>query len=133
MTQNHASGIIIRVVSRLKQKIILSITFLWTCFLAFASPLIIGLIYMSVTGHGKGYDYDLGIERDVSIMFGVTDLIIFLALLLPSCIYVFSRFGKIGRAFTVIPTIAYIGLFIAGIYAIGGWNVFLSLFNITVN
>ena len=75
----------------MKEKIIYCLNFLWSCIIAFSFPICLGWIYMDITGHAKGYAYDLGAEKDVSIMFGFAELLIWLALALPSNVYVFRK------------------------------------------
>ena len=58
--------------------------FLWLAFISLISPVWTGLIYMDLTGHGKGYGYDLGAEADISAFFGIVLLLVWLAVLLPS-------------------------------------------------
>ena len=50
--------------------------FFWLIFTGLVSPLWLGLVYMDLTGHGKGYAYDLGAETDISVIFGVVLLLI---------------------------------------------------------
>ncbi len=39
----------------------------WFLCISIVSPLWIGCIYMNITGHGKGYAYDLGSEADIAV------------------------------------------------------------------
>jgi hypothetical protein len=50
----------------MKSKIIFCLNFLWASVIAFSFPLCFDLIHMNITGHSKGYDYDLGSEKDIS-------------------------------------------------------------------
>ena len=75
----------------MKSKIIYCINFIWTSFVAFSFPICFGLIYLDITGHAKGYGYDLGSEKDVSIMLGCVELLIWLALALPQTSISFGK------------------------------------------
>ena len=49
---------------------------IWEAIIAYTAPMCIGLIYMDITGHSKGYAYDLGSEADISVAIGCVELII---------------------------------------------------------
>lgn len=91
----------------MKSKIIYCLNFLWTSFVAFTFPICFGWIFLDITGHSKGYSYDLGSEKDVSIMLGCIELLIWLALALPSNIYVFRKTMGKGKTYLLIPIILY--------------------------
>lgn len=115
----------------MKSKIIYCLNFLWTSFIAFTFPICFGLIFLNITGHSKGYGYDLGSEADVSIMLGCIELIIWIALALPSNIYVFRQTIKKSKLYLLIPIIFYIVIAIICVYFIGGWSEYLhGVFNI---
>ena len=48
----------------MKNKILYCINFIWTSFVAFSFPICFTWIYLDITGHSKGYGYDLGSEKD---------------------------------------------------------------------
>ena len=48
----------------MKEKIIFAINVLWSAIIAFSFPICLGIIYMDITGHSKGYGYDLGSEKE---------------------------------------------------------------------
>ena len=50
----------------MKSKIIYCINFIWTSFVAFSFPICFGLIYLDITGHAKGYGYNLGQHRTIA-------------------------------------------------------------------
>lgn len=107
----------------MKSKIIYCINFIWTSFVAFSFPICFGLIYLNITGHAKGYSYDLGSEKDVSIMLGCVELLIWLALALPSNIYIFRKTLRKGKAYLLIPIAWYIVLaVICLMITFGGWS-----------
>ncbi len=115
----------------MKSKIIYCLNFLWTSFIAFSFPICFGWIFLDITGHSKGYSYDLGSEKDVSILFGCIELMIWLVLALPSNIYVFQKTMKKGKLFLLIHIALYISLAIICIFITGGWSEYLKVvFNI---
>lgn len=75
----------------MKSKIIYCINLLWTSFIAFSFPICFGWIFLDITGHSKGYSYDLDSEKDVSIMFGCIKLLIWLTLALPQISMCFGK------------------------------------------
>lgn len=115
----------------MKSKVTYCINFLWTSFIAFSFPICFGWIFLDITGHSKGYSYDLGPEKDISIMLGCIELLIWIALSLPSNIYVFLKTKKKGNLYLLIPIALYITLAIICICLIGGWSAYLKgVFNI---
>ena len=115
----------------MKSKIIYCLNFLWTSFVAFSFPICFGLIFLDITGHAKGYGYDLGSEKDVSIMLGYIELLIWLALALPSIIYVFRKTITKGKKYLLIPIALYMALAVICIIVIGGWSEYIKgVFNI---
>lgn len=115
----------------MKNKIIYSLNLLWTCIIAFTFPVCFGLIFLDITGHSKGYGYDLGAEKDVSVMFGCVELLFWLALALPSNIYVFRKAAKNNKRYMLILAALYIALAVVCILITGGWNEYLKgVFNV---
>lgn len=115
----------------MKSKIIYFMNFLWTSFIAFSFPICFALIFLDITGHAKGYGYDLGPEKDISFMVGCIELVIWLALSLPSNIYIFKKTTEKSKFKFFIPVILYIVLAVLCICIIGGWSVYSKeVFNI---
>ncbi|HAJ98201.1 MAG TPA: hypothetical protein DCO72_10755 [Ruminococcus sp.] len=115
----------------MKGKIIYCLNFLWASFIAFSFPMCFGWIFLDITGHSKGYSYDLGAEKDVSIMLGCIELLIWLVLSLPSNIYVFLKTKKKGKLYLFVLIALYMILAVIGIYLIGGWSAYSeAIFNI---
>lgn len=113
----------------LKSKIIYSLNFLLTSIIAFSFPICLGWIYQDITGHSKGFGYDLGPEKDISIMIGCIELLIWLALAVPSNIYVLRRTKEKGKGYVIFPAVIYTALFILCIHFIGGWGEFERFFH----
>ena len=117
----------------MRAKIIFWINFLWTSFVAFSFPICFELIFLDLTGHSKGYSYDLGPEKDVSVMFGCAELLVWFALALPSIIYVFRRIIAKNRACILVPIVLlYIALAVCCVICLyGGWALYAKeVFNI---
>ncbi len=116
----------------MKNRIVYCLNLVWTSFAAFTFPICFGLIFMCLTGHSKGYDYDLGSEKSVSVLFGFILLLILPAAVLPSEIYVVKRTAAKGRKYTAALLALYIALAAVGIFVCyGGPSVFLKeVFNI---
>lgn len=116
----------------MKSKIIFCLNFFWTSLIAFLFPICFEIIFLNITGHAKGYGYDLGSEKDVSIMFGCIELLIWLVLALPSNIYVFRKTLCKGKAYLLILVILYIALAVIFVMIMyGGWTIYTKeVFNI---
>ena len=115
----------------MKSKIIYCLNFLWTSFIAFSFPICFGWIFLDITGHSKGYSYNLDSEKDVSILLGCIELLIWLALALPSNIYVFLKTMKKGKLYLLISIALYIALATICILITGGWSKYSKgVFNI---
>lgn len=113
----------------MKSRIIFILNFLWSSFIAFTLPVCIGVIFMSITGHSKGYAYDLGAEKDISVIIGFIELFVWLVLAIPSNIYVFKRISRKKKLYVLIPIILFAALFCLCVYLIGGWVEFFSFFH----
>jgi predicted transporter len=113
----------------MRSKIQYWISFIWASVIAFSFPICLGGIYQDITGHAKGFGYDLGSEKDISIAVGCIELLIWLVLALPSNIYVFKRTKEKGICYVIITAILFMMLFFLGIYFVGGWNEFEKFFH----
>lgn len=95
--------------------------------MAFFSPVCLGIIYLDITGHGKGFGYDLGSEKPVSVFLGIVELRIWLALLLLPNLYLFRKIrGR--KLFSALVTAAYVLLFFGGVAEMGGMRAFARCF-----
>ena len=113
----------------MKNKILYGLNFLWTCVLAFSFPVCLGWIYMNITGHSKGYAYEMGSEAGISVLFGCIELLIWLVLALPSINYIFKKTAKKGAVYVLIPIAIYAVLFLLCIHLIGGFGEFGKFFH----
>lgn len=100
---------------------------IWFIFVSLLSPLWIGSIYMNITGHGKGYAYDMGPEADIAVFSGVVLLLLWLLAILPMIILLCKKCYRKKKSLTWLPFLAFAGLFAVGI-CILGWNEFMKLF-----
>lgn len=111
------------------KKIKLGAAFLWTILMGFISPIWIGSTYMDITGHGKGYGYDMGSEADIAVFFGLIMLMIWLVAVIPVIIWLCYKCYTFNKKFVLIPVIAFILCFIASVFVIG-MDEFLYLFGL---
>ncbi len=110
----------------MKNKIIYWLSFLWSSVMAFFFPLNFFIIFTYITGHAKGYSYNLGSEKDISIMFGCYVLLIWLVLALPSNIYLFVKTAQKCKFYLLIPIAVFIILATLGLFVyFGSWSEFL--------
>lgn len=113
----------------MKNKFKYIFNFLWSGLIAFSLPVCIAIIYADITGHSKGFGYDLGPEKDISIMIGCIELIIWLVLALPSNIFVFRKTREKGSRYLIITYAVFIFLAVLCIYLIGGWSEYTKCFH----
>lgn len=111
----------------MKNKILYGLNFLWCGVITFTLPICIGWIYMDITGHSKGYSYDLGDEKSISVLLGCVELLIWIILAIPLCV---RFFRKTDNKLKIISVLIFAGLFSLCINFIGGWSEFLKCFNI---
>ncbi len=109
------------------KKIINFISVLWFLFVGIISPVWTGCIYMYITGHGKGYAYDLGTETDISVLMGIVMLLLWLLAILPVTALLCKKCHKKKKSLTLLPLLVFIVLFATGIY-ITGWKEFVKFF-----
>lgn len=107
---------------RLKDVILI----IWFSLISLSSPLWVGIIYMWITGHSKGYGYDLGSEADISVFLGCVFLLFWLLAILPATISLCKKCRCKKESLTWLPLLAFVGLFVAGICFLG-WNEFIRL------
>jgi hypothetical protein len=100
-----------------KLKFILSS--IWIMIIGLISPLWVGGIYMFITGHGKGYAYDLGSEADISIFIGFILLLIWLAAIVPIMLWSCRKWFNMKGFFALIPVMIFIICFILSIFLVG--------------
>lgn len=103
------------------------ILILWFLFISIISPLWTGIIYMNITGHGKGYAYDMGSEADIAVFLGIVFLIFWLLAILPVTAVLCKKCYKKRKISVFMPLLAFIILFTAGIYILD-WKEFIGLF-----
>ena len=109
-----------------KNKVIFCFNLVLAFIIAFSFPICFEWIYMDITGHSKGFDYDLGSEKSVSVMLGSIELIIWLLLAVPSNIYIFGRIKR--KAYKFVLAAVYVLLSVLCVFMIGGWGEFAEFF-----
>lgn len=114
----------------MKKKIIFGINALWSAIIAFSFPICLALIYIDITGNSKGYAYNLGAEKDISIMFGVVELIVWLLFAIPSNLYILKRIIRKNKYLLLIYFSIFIMLSGVCILLIGGWNEYIRAFGV---
>ena len=108
----------------MKSKLIFGLNLLWASVIAFSFPVCLAVIYQCITGHGKGYGYDMGSEADIAVMFGCFMLFVWLILAIPSNIYVFIKAKSKGPLYVVVLVVIFLLLAALCIHLLGGWNEF---------
>lgn len=91
------------------------------------SPALVGILYMMVTGHGKGYDYDLRGETEFFIGIGVIGLILYLCLAIPGFLWSGREFFRTKRKTALLPCFLFGLGFFFSVFRMGFGN-FLSFF-----
>lgn len=104
---------------------------IWFVMISISAPAWFGLIYMNITGHGKGYGYDMGSEADIAVFFGVVELLFWLAAFLPVFIWFCKKCFHIKKFMVILPVLSFLLLFCVGVICIGK-DAFFSNFNIQV-
>lgn len=116
---------------KMKDKIIYFLNLIWTSVIAFSFSICFELIFLDITGHSKGYSYDLGSEKDISTLLGCIELVIWSILALPSIFYVFRKTKIKGIRYLFLITAVYLSLSLICIMIMGGFLSYLKeVFNI---
>lgn len=104
---------------------------IWLLFVSLISPICTGLIYMNLTGHGKGYGYNMGSEADIAVFFGVIELILWIYAVFPALMFLCIKFYRKKKSMFFIPIAVFLMsyLFSASMF---GWDNFLKLFGVGV-
>ena len=109
------------------KKVKTAISIIWFLFVSLLSPPWVGCIYMNITGHGKGYMYDMGSEADIAVFLGAVLLLLWLLAALPVTILLCKKCCRKKKSLVWLPLLAFAGLFVAGVCVLG-WNEFIKLF-----
>ena len=102
--------------------------------MAYSFSMWFAFIYLFLTGHSKGYSYDLGAEKDFSIFLGCVGLLIWMVLSIPSYIYLVKKTYIKGKVYILVVVGFHIVLALIGLLIIfGSWAVYLKgVFNIQI-
>ena len=109
------------------RKVKTALSILWFLFMSISSPLWVGCIYMNITGHGKGYMYDMGSEADIAVFLGLIGLLLWLLAILPVTFSLCKECFYKKKTFVWLPLLAFAALFGLGI-CILGWHEFIKMF-----
>ena len=104
-----------------------AVSIIWFSFVSLLSPFWIGCIYMNITGHGKGYGYDMGADADIAVFLGVILLLLWLLAILPVTVSLCKKCCNRKKTFLLLPLLAFAGFLAIGVF-IMGWNEFIKLF-----
>ncbi|MCI9077930.1 MAG: hypothetical protein HFH68_03250 [Lachnospiraceae bacterium] len=103
------------------------ISIIWFVCISIISPVWTGCIYMYITGHSKGYAYDLGSETDISIFLGIVFLILWLLAILPVTVSLCKKCYKKRKSLVLMPLLIFMVLFAAGVNIVS-WKEFIKFF-----
>ena len=101
---------------------------IWLSFMSVISPICILIIYLDLTGNGKGYGYDLGEEVGVYAFIGTILFGLWILFIVPAMIWICAKCYYMKKIFIIIPIIGFIILFNISIIMLGGWNNFIGAF-----
>lgn len=110
----------------MKKRMIYCLHFLWASLVAFSFPFCFARIFLDITGHAKGYSYNLGSEKELSILFGCIELLIWLIAAVPSNVYVFHKTAQKGKRYLIIPILLYMVLAVICIVLMGGLSAYMK-------
>ena len=98
---------------------------IWAVLMGMATPVWIAIIYMDITGHAKGYGYDLGDEKDISIMMGVFELLVWIAAVCPVLVSLCRKLYLKDKRLCLLPVLGFV-IIGAVVIAIIGLNEYLK-------
>ena len=102
---------------------------IWLSLASFLSAEWIAFTAMCITGHSKGYAYDVGSEKDMSVLFGVGLAIIWMVAVIPAMIWLCAKCYRYKKSFISLPFIGFTLLFVTGIFSMG-LNSFIGYFGV---
>ena len=85
------------------------------------SPIWVLIIYMDITGNGKGYGYDLGEEVIIYEFIGTILLGLWILFTIPAMVWLCVKCYYMKKIYIIIPIIGFIILFNVSIFMLGGW------------
>lgn len=98
---------------------------IWHAWMGLVSPVWCTFIFYFITGNGKGFGYDLRGEKDLYIISGAIQLIIYLLVTVPVFVYLIQIFRKKGKWMSLIPVLIFVAGCVCTISAIG-WRAFFT-------
>lgn len=115
-----------------KEKLKVILYSIWQGILGLISPVCCGVIFMMLTGNGKGYGYDLRADTNFYIALGVFFLILWLIFVSPIFIWAIVKYSKHKIITYLIPCFVFLYMFFSSVLIMGIPN-FFSFFNICKN
>ncbi len=112
------------------KKVKLVFCLIWQLFMGIISPICLGIIYMLITGNGKGYTYDLGAEKDIWIFIGFIFLLMWFILSFCGIIWAILQYIKTKFLLYLTPIAVYVFSFLMTVFIIG--PQYLEFYNIYV-
>lgn len=98
---------------------------IWQALMGLVSPIWCTFIFYFITGNGKGFGYDLRDEKDIYIISGATQLIIYLLVVVPVFVYLIKIFRQKGKWMSLIPVLIFVVGCVCTISVIG-WKDFFT-------
>ena len=102
---------------------------IWLSIVGIVSPAWIGLAYMNLTGHGKGYAYDMGSEANIAMLLGMILFGVWMVSLFPAMVWLCVKCYRFKKYFIIFPIIGFLLFFVAGI-ALAGRDWFIAFFGV---
>ena len=100
---------------------------IWLSVASYFSAGWIAFTYMCITGHSKGYAYNLGSEKSVSVLWGMGMLGIWLIAVVPATIWLCIKCYRCKKPLILLPFVGFALLFISAVYFMG-FNKFIGYF-----
>lgn len=111
------------------KKIKICFSLIWAVLMGMATPIWIAIIYMNITGHAKGYGYDLSSEKDISIAMGVFELLVWIAAVCPVLVSLCKKLYSKDKRLCLLPVLGFV-IIGAVIICMIGWNEYLKCFGV---
>lgn len=83
---------------------------IWQTLMGLISPIWCTFIFYFITGNGKGFGYDLREEKDLYVISGAVQLVMYLLAVVPVFVYLVKVFREKGKWMWLIP----VSIFVLG-------------------
>lgn len=98
---------------------------IWQALMGIVSPVWCTFIFYFITGNGKGFGYDLREEKDLYVISGAVQLVLYLLAVVPVFVYLVKVFREKGKWMSLIPVLIFVAGCVCTISAIG-WRAFFT-------